>query len=154
MSSLLVFNRVYRLKIQSVMFVRPCNLLTGSPTPPPHTVWISTGVSIHTVCNGEGLDQSGASYRLTPAAKYLYWSIFKKSRHFAFGVFIYIWSMTYLISPGISIWIASTCPASAEPYNWAINPPLKKTFFLKGTQEWKFFWLRFWILYYFIVSYA
>jgi hypothetical protein len=24
----------------------------------------------------------------------------------------------------------------------------------KGTQEWEFFWLRFWILYYFIVSYA
>ncbi len=25
---------------------------------------------------------------------------------------------------------------------------------LKGTQEWEFFWLRFWILYYFNVSYA
>ncbi len=25
---------------------------------------------------------------------------------------------------------------------------------LKGTQEWEFFWLRFWILYYFIVSYV
>jgi hypothetical protein len=25
---------------------------------------------------------------------------------------------------------------------------------LKGTQEWELFWLRFWILYYFIVSYA
>jgi len=24
----------------------------------------------------------------------------------------------------------------------------------KGTQEWEFFWLRFWILYYFIVSYV
>ncbi len=24
----------------------------------------------------------------------------------------------------------------------------------KGTQEWEFFWLRFWIVYYFIVSYA
>jgi hypothetical protein len=41
--------------------------------------------------------------------------------------------MTYLISPGISIWIASTYPAWAEPYNWAVSPPLyKKTFFLKG----------------------
>jgi hypothetical protein len=29
----------------------------------------------------------------TFAAKYLYWSIFKKSRHLGFGVFIYIWSM-------------------------------------------------------------
>ncbi len=27
-------------------------------------------------------------------------------------------------------------------------------YFLKGTQEWEFFWLRFWILYFFIVSYA
>ncbi len=28
------------------------------------------------------------------------------------------------------------------------------TTWLKGTQEWEFFWLRFWILYYFIVSYV
>jgi hypothetical protein len=42
MSSLLVFDRVYRLEIQSVMLVlltslvnwRPSNLLSGSPTPP------------------------------------------------------------------------------------------------------------------------
>ncbi len=27
------------------------------------------------------------------AAKYLYWSIFKKSRHLGFGVFIDIWFM-------------------------------------------------------------
>ncbi len=30
----------------------------------------------------------------------------------------------------------------------------KETCSLKGTQEWEFFWLRFWILYYFIVSYV
>jgi hypothetical protein len=43
MSSLLVFNRVYRLEIQSVMLVFstqllhycPSNLLSGSPPPPP-----------------------------------------------------------------------------------------------------------------------
>jgi hypothetical protein len=43
MSSLLVFNRVNRLEIQSVMLVlstplvnkRPSNLLSGSPIPPP-----------------------------------------------------------------------------------------------------------------------
>ncbi len=29
----------------------------------------------------------------TPAAKSLYWSIFKKSRHLGFGVFMDIWSM-------------------------------------------------------------
>ncbi len=28
-----------------------------------------------------------------PAAKYIYWSIFKKSRQLGFGVFIDIWSM-------------------------------------------------------------
>ncbi len=32
------------------------------------------------------------------------------------------------------------------------NEPLLNR--LKGTQEWEFFWLRFWILSYFIVSYA
>ncbi len=35
----------------------------------------------------------GASDRYSPAAKYLYWTIFKKSRHLGFGVFIDIWSM-------------------------------------------------------------
>ncbi len=29
----------------------------------------------------------------TPAAKSLYWSIFKKSRHLGFGVFIDIWDL-------------------------------------------------------------
>jgi hypothetical protein len=63
MSPLLVFNRVYRIEIQSVMLVfstplvnyRLSKLLTGSPpTPPPFPVWISTGVCIYTVCNGGG----------------------------------------------------------------------------------------------------
>ena len=31
---------------------------------------------------------------LMPAVKFFYWSIFKKSRHLGFGVFIDIWSMT------------------------------------------------------------
>ena len=31
---------------------------------------------------------------------------------------------------------------------------LKVTSHIKGTQDWEFFWLRFWILCYFIVSYA
>jgi hypothetical protein len=34
----------------------------------------------------------------TCAAKYLYWSIFKKDRHFGFGVFLDIWSMGWCIS--------------------------------------------------------
>ncbi len=49
MSSLLVFNRVYRLEIQSVMLVFsarfvnncPCNLLSGYLPPPPFPVWTS-----------------------------------------------------------------------------------------------------------------
>ncbi len=53
----------------------------------PFPVWISTGVYIHAPCNrGCG----GASDRLTPAAKYLYGSVYKKSRHFGFGYLIYI----------------------------------------------------------------
>jgi hypothetical protein len=74
MSSLLVFNRVYRLEIQSVMLVfstplvnwGPSILLTGLPNPPalpPFPVRISTGVYIHTVCNGGGGGGSGASDR-------------------------------------------------------------------------------------------
>ncbi len=58
MSSSLVFNRVYRLKIQSIMLVFsstplvnccPYNLLTGSstPPPPPLPVWIGAGVQYH-----------------------------------------------------------------------------------------------------------
>jgi hypothetical protein len=30
----------------------------------------------------------GASHRYSPAAKYLYWSINKKSRHLRFGIFL------------------------------------------------------------------
>ncbi len=35
-----------------------------------------------------------------------------------------------------------------------INRNIRKMVSLKGTQDWEFFWLRFWILCYFIVSYA
>jgi hypothetical protein len=34
----------------------------------------------------------GRLRQINTAAKYLYWSILKKSRHLEFGVFIYIWS--------------------------------------------------------------
>jgi hypothetical protein len=34
----------------------------------------------------------------TPAAKSLYWTIFKKSRHLGFGVFMDIWSMLLWLS--------------------------------------------------------
>jgi hypothetical protein len=33
----------------------------------------------------------------TPAAKSLYWSIFKKIRHLGFGVFIVFWSMSITV---------------------------------------------------------
>jgi len=54
----------------------------------------------------------GASDWKTPAAKYLYWLIFKKSGHLGFGVFIDIWSMltwkvwvrhSLLLSPRLNI---------------------------------------------------
>jgi hypothetical protein len=67
MSSLLVFKRVYRLEIQSVMLLfsthlvkyGPSNLLTGSQKP----------------------RREGGLKQLKFAAKSLYTSIFKKSRH-------------------------------------------------------------------------
>jgi hypothetical protein len=40
---------------------------------------------------------TGETDRQTPAAKYLYWSIFKQSRHLGFGVFIDIWSTPQII---------------------------------------------------------
>ncbi len=45
----------------------------------------------------QNLGGEGASDRYTPAANLpvLYWSIFKKSRHLGFGVFVDIWSMTF-----------------------------------------------------------
>jgi hypothetical protein len=67
--------------------------LVHLPPPPPHPC-VYRGVFIQCVKGGEGI---GASDRKTPAAKYLYWSIFLKSRHLGFDVFIDIWSM--LVAP-------------------------------------------------------
>jgi hypothetical protein len=65
-----------------------CDLapLTGSPAPSsiPCVNQYSGMYSIHTACY-RGWKGSGASDRQTPAAKYVYWSIFKKSRHLGFG---------------------------------------------------------------------
>ncbi len=75
---------------------RPSNLLTSSSTPPPplHCANKHRGTCVYTVCNGGG---SGTSDKLTPAAKYLYWSVFKKSLHLGFGVFIDICPWPWLI---------------------------------------------------------
>ncbi len=56
---------------------------------------------ICTVCKGGGeeygvMGGEGTSDRYSPAAKYLYWSVFKKSRHLGFGVFIDSWSMVQM----------------------------------------------------------
>jgi hypothetical protein len=107
MSSLLVFNRFYRLEIQSFMLVfstpivnqRPSNLLTGSPTslPPP-----CPPPCIHTMCNGGG-GGGGRIWGLRLiSTKYLYWSIFKQSRLLGFGVFIDIWSICYSMHRGVA----------------------------------------------------
>ncbi len=68
MSSLLVFSRVYSLEIQSIMLIfstpllnmRPSNLLTGSPTPPPPNLPCVNkyrGTCSHAVCDRGGLMQ-------------------------------------------------------------------------------------------------
>ncbi len=51
----------------------------------------------------------------------------------------------------LKIWLSIRVRNFAAP-----NEPLKikKHFYFKGTQDWEFFWLRFWILYCFITSYA
>jgi hypothetical protein len=84
----------------------PSNLLTGSSTPSPPLPCVNKyrGTCVHTVCNGGGGGLgSDALDRLTPAAKYLYWSIFKKSRHLRLGVFIDIWSMSVMLARRMSI---------------------------------------------------
>ncbi len=66
MSSLLVFNRILRLDIQSIMLVFstplvkycPCNLLSGSPPPPPR-VNKSIYVFIQYVTGGGGIGLCG-----------------------------------------------------------------------------------------------
>jgi hypothetical protein len=86
MSSLLVFDRVYRLEIQSVMLVFSTPLvnynalLTFSlvhltPTPPPPS-------------SHPGVNKDWGMYSYSV-------SIVKKSRHLVFGVFIYILSMLH-----------------------------------------------------------
>jgi hypothetical protein len=69
MSSLLVFNRVYRLEIQSVVLVillcelLPCNLLSGSPYTPP----LPKGKVqyIQKVCGWEGVLSCDGDHILT-----------------------------------------------------------------------------------------
>ena len=45
---------------------------------------------------------------------------------------------------------------SSNQYNQCCASMMRRTNLIafKGTQEWEFFWLQFWILYYFIVSYV
>jgi hypothetical protein len=64
MSSLLVFNRVCRLEIQSVSFVSYCpyNLLSGSPPPPLPLFQKSKYNYIQTVFCWVGVGGGGLSY--------------------------------------------------------------------------------------------
>jgi hypothetical protein len=52
---------------------------------------------------GGGGGQGIGGLRETPVAKYLYWSIFKKSGHLGFGIFIDIWSMVVVLWPKVYI---------------------------------------------------
>jgi hypothetical protein len=80
MSSLLVFNRVYRLEIQSVMLVfsaplvnyRPSNLLSGSPTPSPPLPCVNKcRECIHTMCTrGGGGDRGYQTDKYLPPSTF------------------------------------------------------------------------------------
>jgi hypothetical protein len=92
-----ISNRVYRLEIQSFMLVfstplvnyRPSNLLTGTSIPPLPCVNKYRGTYLQIVCNRggrEGVDRGPQTDEHLPPNSQ--WSIFKKSRHSGFGVFI------------------------------------------------------------------
>ncbi len=51
------------------------------------------------------------------------------------------------IAKSLCFWIDKQLQAASKPDFTQFHP-------FKGTQEWEIFWLRFWILYYFIVSYV
>jgi hypothetical protein len=70
--------------------MRPSNLLTGSPTPPPFPVGINTGVCIHILCNGGGI---GGLRQINTCRQVPLLVNLKKSGQLGFGVFIDIWSM-------------------------------------------------------------
>jgi len=102
MSSLLVFNLVYRPEIQSVMLVfsiplvnyRHSNLVAGSFTPlPPFPVGISTGdhVCTHTVCNG-GRGSGAQTDKHMPPSTFT-GQFLRKADNLRFGIFTDIWSM-------------------------------------------------------------
>ncbi len=71
----------------------PSNLLTLLIYPPPPLPCVNKyrGTCIHTVCDRGGWSGPQADKHLPPST--LTDSIFKKSRHLGFGVFIDIWSM-------------------------------------------------------------
>ncbi len=97
MSSLLSFNRFYRLEIQSVMLVIstgfmnycPCNLLSDQLSPPSLCEQVYY-IHVYTVVRGGGSmgSQEGRGPRTdkTPAAKFLYKSIFQIT---TFGIVFY-----------------------------------------------------------------
>ncbi len=53
-------------------------------------------------------------------------------------------------SPAHQIWLQHKASILSSP--WRPLHLSRSTFSLKGTQDWEFFWLRFWILYYLIVT--
>jgi hypothetical protein len=102
MFSLLVFDRICRMEIQSVMLVFSIPLVNYSApltfslvhlSPLPPSVWIHV---IHTVCNrGEWMGGPQADKHLPPST--FTCQFFKKNRHLGFGVFIDIWPMSVAI---------------------------------------------------------
>ncbi len=108
MSSLLVFNRVYRLEIQSVMLVFSSPLVwTSAPLtlslvhlPPHHLLPCVNKYTVYTYTVSEGWGEYGVTGggpqqtdRPLPPSTFNG----KKSRHLGCGVFIDIWSMVLAI---------------------------------------------------------
>ncbi len=75
----------------------------------------------------KNLGGEGSSYRYTPAAKYLYWSIFKKSRHLGFVWSLYSVSHSRIMIPVMTDYAKGvhyklTTAMSREPQDQRVSP--------------------------------
>ncbi len=150
----IVFNRFYRLKIHSIMvciFDPACELL------PPWTKELYS-TEIHSLMVGI----FHPACVLLPL--YLLSDLPPPSPFPVSKYSIYIqcvaerggWGVLNCAVDHILQEFSTLLLTSFRTYKIASPPQTKKTSKddIKGTQEWEFFWLRFWILFYLIVSYA
>jgi hypothetical protein len=76
------------------------------------------------------------------------------------------YNFDHQIGIDLKCWIQILIETNADPQHWSEVPGvlsiemdlaesyLIRKIFIKGTQDWEFFWLRFWNLRYFFVRYA